>query len=221
MKTLTLSLLVLLLAGAADAQDWSLRVATGPFLFGDFVERTLRIETETGSEEQTTTLSAATRAGLAVDLEKGLSDRFAIRAEGTFTRAPLSIGGTGDDDGVEIEAGELDVTTLSLPLVLRLNPRGTFRFHLFAGPAYVSYRIERRGVDGPGIRIFRGTRTTWGVAGGGGASWNFSSRFAVEGQIVDVTTASPFKDTELATIGQTRFPRPHNLHTTIGIRVHF
>ena len=220
MRTLTFSLF-LFAAASLHAQDWSIRVASGHFLFGDFVERTLRIETETGSEDQTTALSAATRAGLAVDLEKGFSDRFAVRLEGTFARAPLSIGGEDGDDGVEIDAGELDAFTLSLPLVFRINPRGTFRFHLLAGPAYATYRIEAQGLQGPGIRVFRGTRNVWGLAAGGGASWNWSKRFAVEAQIVDVTTRSPFEDTELAAIGRTDFPRPHNLHTTLGIRIHF
>ena len=220
MRTLSLSLF-LLLAASAQAQDWSVRVASGPFLFGDFVERTLRIETETGSEDQTTTLSAATRAGLSVDIEKGFSDRFAVRLEATFARAPLSIGGEDDDDGVEIDAGELDAFTLSLPLVFRINPRGTFRFHLLAGPAYAAYRIEQEGIQGPGIRVFEGTRNEWGLAAGGGASWHWSERFSVDAQIVDVTTGSPFRDTELASIGRTEFPRPHNVHTTLGIRIHF
>jgi opacity protein-like surface antigen len=220
MRTLSLSLL-LLLASSLQAQDWSIRVGSGPFLFGDFAERTLRIETETGSEDQTTTLSAATRAGLAVDIEKSFSDRFAVRLEGTFARAPLSIGGSGDDDGVEIDAGELDIFTISLPLVFRINPRGTFRFHLLAGPAYAAYKIESEGIQGPGIRLFRGTRNEWGLAAGGGASWNFSETFAAEAQIVDVVSGSPFRKTEIATIGRTDFPRPHNVHTTIGLRIHF
>jgi hypothetical protein len=220
MRKLSLALF-LFAASTLHAQDWSIRVASGPFLFGDFVERTLQIETETGSEDQTTTLSAATRAGLAVDIEKGFSDRFAVRLEATFARAPLSIGGEDDDDGVEIDAGELDAFTLALPLVFRINPRGTFRFHLLAGPAYAAYRIEQEGIQGPGIRVFQGTRNEWGLAAGGGASWNWSQRFAVEAQIVDVATASPFRDTELATIGRTTFPRPHNIHTSLGIRVHF
>jgi hypothetical protein len=220
MRTLSLSLF-LLAASSLHAQDWSIRVASGPFLFGDFVERTLTIETETGSEDQTTVLSAATRAGLAVDIEKAFSERFAVRLDGTFARAPLSIGGEDDNDGVEIDAGELDAFTLSLPLVFRINPRGTFRFLLLAGPAYASYRIEAEGLQGPGIRVFRGTRNVWGLAAGAGAAWHWSERFAVEAQIVDVTTSSPFQNTELASIGRTDFPRPHNLHTTLGIRVHF
>lgn len=221
MKKPTLVLLVLLtLSLPARAEDWSLRVATGAFVFGDFVERTLLAGTETGSEEQTLTLSAATRPGVAVDLERGFSDRFAVRLEGTFARAPLAIKGD-DDDGVEIEAGELDVATFSMPLVFRLNPRGTFRFHLFAGPAYAGYRITARENSTSSIRTFRGTRQEWGLAVGGGVGWHWSESLAVEGELTDVATASPFRDTEIGLIGRTSFPRPHNVHTTVGLRWKF
>lgn len=211
---------LLLLASTAAADSWSAGVASGPFVFGDFARRTLRIQTETGSEDQTTTLSAATRAGLAVDLERSFSDRFAMRVEGTFARAPLAIKGV-DDGGVSLDAGEVDVTTVMVPLVFRINPRGTFRFHIHAGPAYAMYNIERRSNAASSIRLFRGTRSSWGAAVGAGAEWRFNNRFAIEARLTDVATQSPFRESERALIGRTEFPRPHNIHTVLGIRVGF
>src|SRR6476469_4435701 len=78
-----------------QAQNWSLVAGAGPFVFGDFVRRTLQTGNEGASGQQTTRLSASTRPGLSVDLERNLGgDRFAIRLEGTFTHAPLAIKGS-------------------------------------------------------------------------------------------------------------------------------
>ncbi len=212
--------LVLISATASYGSDWSVGIATGPFVFGDFAKRTLRIQTETGSAEQTTTLSAATRAGLAVDLERSFSERFAMRVEGAFTRAPLVIKGN-DDDGVSLNAGDVDIATLGLPLVYRINPRGTFRFNVHAGPSYAAYRINRRDNASSSIRLFRGTRASWGVAFGGGVDWHLSDRFAIEARLTDIATESPFRESEMSAIGRTEFPRPHNVHTMIGVRFGF
>lgn len=220
------SFLVLLVCATTlsrvEAQNWSVGAGTGPFVFGDFIRRTLQTGNETGSGEQTTRLSAGTRAGLAFDIERALGgDRFAVRLEGTFTRAPLAVKGSRKG-GVELDAGKINVSTFALPLVLRLNPRGTFRFHVMGGPAYALYRITNRTNASSTIRTFSGNRGRWGAGFGGGLTWQWSERFALEGQIGDVSTSSPFRRTDIpAGFGRVQIPRPHNVHTTIGFRYRF
>lgn len=220
-KTLLALAVAATLSTPLRAQNWSLGVATGPFVFGDFVRRTLTTSTETGTGSQTTKLSASTRAGLSVDIERSFSERFAVRAEGTFTRAPLAIKGSSGN-GVSLDAGDLNVGTFMLPLVFRINPNGTFRFHLLGGPAYAAYRITRQQNASSSISEFVGTRSRWGVAGGGGVAWQWSKRFGVEGQIVDISTSSPFERDDFPRgFGKVEIPRTHNVHTTIGLRVKF
>ncbi len=220
------SMCVLILCAAVvapvRAQNWSLGVGTGPFVFGDFVRRTLLTGNEGGSGEQTTRLSASTRPGLSIDLERNLGgDRFAIRLEGAFTRAPLAVKGS-TSDGVSLDAGKINVGTFMTPLVLRLNPRGTFRFHVMGGPAYAIYDISRRSNASATLSPFTGSRARWGAALGGGVAWQWTPRFAVEGQITDITTSSPFKRTDFSSgFGRTEIPRTHNVHTTIGLRYRF
>lgn len=219
-KFLTIAPLLLAFTLPLTAQDWSFGAATGPFVFGDFVERTLRPGTGEGpTGTQTTVLTAGTRVGLAFDVERRFSDRWAMRVEGTFTRAPLAVEVQGGgDDGVEIDAGELDVSTWMVPLVFRINPRGTFRFHLLGGPAVAIYRAHAvDNVDGA-EPVFEGTQAEYGVAFGGGVGWWFSDRFAVEGNITDTITGSPFKREQFPDVPGIDIPRPHNVHTTVGLR---
>src|SRR5436305_7245709 len=90
---------------AQNAQNWSVGIATGPFVFGKFVERTTRTGTETSSSTTTIRLTAAPRPGVAADIERSFSDRWAIRLEGTFTDSKLSVKNkTGS--GVSIDAGK-------------------------------------------------------------------------------------------------------------------
>jgi opacity protein-like surface antigen len=219
MRNLAISLLLLLAVSApVSAQQWSAGVATGPFVFGDFLERSLRPGNETGSEEPgTLTLSAATRAGLSVDIERSFSERFAMRVEGTFTRAPLAIKGS-EDSGVEIDAGDLDVTTIMVPLVFRINPRGAFRFHVHGGPALALYHLDARENSAGAEPAFEGTKQQWGVAFGGGVAWWLSDRFAVEGNLTDIVTSSPIDRDQLPDVPGIDVPRPHNVHTTVGVR---
>jgi opacity protein-like surface antigen len=206
----------------AQAQDWSVGAGAGPFVFGQFVERTTRISTGEGSATQTVVLSAGTRAGLSVDIERNLSDRFALRLEGSFTRAPLGIKGKDrQDDSVDIPAGDIDVTTVMLPLVVRINPRGTFRFHIMGGPAAAAYSIKTRPNAEGSIPIFRGTRTEYGAAVGAGGAWYFTEYFAIEANVIDINTSSPFKREEMGTLGSVDIQRPNNLHSTLGIRYRF
>lgn len=221
-KPMKTSLFLFFLAASAPvfAQNWSIGAGTGPFVFGDFVRRTMRIGNEGGSELQTSTLSAATRAGLAVDLERSFSDRFAVRVEGAFTHAPLAVKASGNQE-FSIDAGNIDITTLMVPLVFRINPRGTFRLHVMGGPAYAAYRITNRPNAAGTVPPFRGTRDDWGAALGAGVAWQWSERFAVEGQLTDIGTRSPFRRSDFSGLGATEIPYTHNIHTTIGVRYRF
>ena len=64
-KKLTIRLALLLCALPATAQNWSIRVRSGAFVFGDFLERHVRpVASDPSSGTITLTLSAATRPGL-------------------------------------------------------------------------------------------------------------------------------------------------------------
>ncbi len=220
-KIMTIGLL-LLAAAPLSAQNWSIGVGTGAFVFGDFVERRQR---GPGSPDQpsvvtTLTLSAETRAGLSVDLERSFSERWAVRVEGAFTRAPLSVKDENDDD-FSLDAGELDVMTLMTPVVFRINPRGSLRLHVLIGPAFAMYRPVGRSNADANIAVFRGSRSEWGAAAGAGLGWQWSDRFAVEGQIVDIVTTSPFKREDFSGLSGITIPKPHNVHTTVGVRYRF
>ena len=211
-----LPLLLLTALPAAAQENWSIGVGTGPFIFGDFVKRTLLIGNTGPSGRQTATLSAATRAGVSVDVQKMFSDHFGFRAEGTFTRAPLAVK-SGDENGVDIPAGKLNVTTFTLPIVWQLNRNGAFRFHLMGGPAYAMYDTSGR-TNASGIPVFEGHRNRFGAVAGGGVAWHLSERFAVEANIEDIVTSSPFERSDFPNTPGFSIERPNNIHTTIGIR---
>lgn len=222
-KILTTAVLLLALAFPTAAQQWSVGAGTGPFIFGDFVRRTVRPGNESGSDDrQQLIVSAATRAGLTVDLERSFSDRWAVRLEGTFTRAPISIKTEGgDEDGTEIDAGDIDIGTFMLPLVFRINPRGAFRLHLHGGPALALYHISARENSSGAEPAFEGTKQEWGLAYGGGVAWWVSDRFAVEANLTDIVTSSPFDEVDDGDVPGVEVPRPHNVHTTLGVRWKF
>ncbi len=220
MKNLAVFALALVFAVPAVAQDWSVGVASGPFVFGDFLERTVRIGTGDGpGSDQTLVLSAATRAGLAVDVERRLNDRFAVRLEGTFTNAPLRLGQAGNE-GNELDAGDLDVTTFMLPVVFRINRNGAFRFHIMAGPALAFYRGNAPEGQG-GEPLFEETQSEWGAAFGGGVGWWISDRVAIEANLTDIITTSPFNREDFSSTQSVHIPKPHNVHTTLGVRWRF
>lgn len=217
-KLLPALLLLLLTTTSAAAQNWSLGVRTGAFVFGDFVERTLRAGNTTPGDKQTVTLSAGTEPGLAVDLEKSFNDRWAIRAAGTFTRAPLAIKGESEDETFELDAGDVDVATFSVPLVFRINKNGNLRFHVLAGPAYAAYRTHTQNNAFNEVPVFEGTRGEWGLTAGAGLTWRWSDRFGLEAGIADTVTGSPFKRSDFPDVPGIDLKRPHNVHTTVGIR---
>jgi len=221
LKNLTFAALLLAISLPATAQNWSFGAATGPFVFGDFVERKLRLTNGEDNEPVTMTLSAATRAGLALDLERSLGDRWAVRVEGTFTRAPFTAkqsGGPGD--GTEISEGKLSVSTFMLPVVFRINPHGAFRVHLMAGPAVAIYRADAPKSAGASP-AFEGTQGEWGGAFGGGIGWWVSDRFAIEGNLTDIVTTSPFDRDSFPDVPGITIRNPHNVHTTVGLRWKF
>lgn len=219
-KNLTTLLLLLAAALPASAQNWSIGVRTGAFVFGDFVERRLRpVSGDPGGEPVTYTLSAATRPGLAVDLERQMGERWAFRLEGTFTSSPLTFE-DNSDDGTDIRSGEVDVTTFTIPLVFCINTGGSFRLHLMAGPAYAMYKFNPP-ASSTVIPVASTTRNEWGVMGGGGIIWQVSERFGVEGSISDIVTTSPFEGEDTENLPGVDVPRPHNVHTTVGVRYRF
>jgi len=214
----------ILIAASPDtrAENWSLGVATGPFVFGRFADRTVTISTEGQSATTKTRLSAATRPGAAVDIERSLGDRFAIRLEGTWTSAPLRIKSASGSQGVTLDAGKINVTALAAPVVFRINPRGAIRFELLGGPAYALYNVHRTASGGVTASLFDGTRGRWGGAAGAGVAWWWSKSFAVEGRVQDIVTSSPFRPTDITPSGAfVHIPKPQNGHTTIGIRYLF
>lgn len=220
-KSTILAVTLFIVALPAAAQKWSVGVGSGAFVFGDFVERRMRAAAGGGPGGSVTmVLTAEPRAGLSIDLQRDLAPRWALRFEGAFTSSPLAVGQQGEDDSVGISAGEMDVTTIAAPLVFRINPRGTFRFHLMGGPAYAMYRISGRS-NLSGIVPINETRSEWGVIGGGGVGWWFSDRFAAEANISDIATSSPFDREDFPNVPGFSIPRPHNVHTTVGVRWRF
>lgn len=219
-KILTTTAALLAITLPLTAQNWSIGVHSGPFVFGDFVERKVRPSVgQPGGDTVTMTLSAATRAGLAVDIQRDFSERWGVRLEGTFTNAPLSLKEEGDD-ALTFNAGEIDVTTVMLPIVFRINPKGSFRFHLMAGPAYAMYDFQPEANSG-GISAISRSENEWGLALGGGVGWWMSDRFAVEGTITDIVTTSPFDRSDFPDVPGYTIPKPHNVHTTVGVRWRF
>lgn len=210
------------LAGTSSAGDWSVAVGSGPFLFGQFARKSLIAGTPESTTKITTSLSAATRAGGTVDVEHGFSDRFAVRLESSFTKAPLSVKTGSGRGGVELGTGDISVTSVILPLVFRINPRGAFRFHLMGGPAFANYDVRRTASAQASNFLFGGSRGQYGVAGGAGLGWWLGQHIAVEGQIVDIVTSSPIARQEftVATRGVS-IPRPKNVHTTLALRYRF
>lgn len=199
---------------AATAQNWSVGGGIGPFVFGHFVEKTSVVGTEQGTSTTTSNLSAATRPGVAADIERDFGRWLGVRLGASWTYAPLRA------SGVNLEAAHIGVTTFVLPVVLNLN-RGDFRVHLMAGPAYALYHGNARGGGATSFPLFNGTRGRAGGMAGGGVAWWLSNRFGLEGEISDTVTASPFRLADLPSAKGVRIVKPQNVHTTVGIRYRF
>jgi len=217
--TFRLTLLcVLFIAPAVLADDWSLGAGTGPFVFGKFVSRTSRITTDTAVSTTTLRLSAATRPGLVVDVERSFSERWAARLEGTFTESKLSVRGSGS--GVHLDAGRLNVTSWALPLVFTINPHGSMTLQIFGGPAFAQYDIHA--TTNHSLQPFNGSRGRAGGMAGVDLQWWLRHSFAIEAKAQDIVTASPFErsDFPVNTTGL-EIAKPHNVHTSLGIRWRF
>jgi hypothetical protein len=209
------------IAAPIAADDWSVAIGTGPFLFGKFAQKSQIAGTPESTTNITTSLSAATRAGGLAEIRYGFSDRFAIALESSFSKAPLSERTGSGHSGVDLETAKISVTTLALPIVFRINPRGAFRFHLMGGPAFANYNL-RRTPGAPPNFLFEGSRGRYGFTGGAGLGWWFGEHIGIEGQIADIITSSPIAREEfsVATRGVS-IPRLQNVHTTIALRYRF
>ncbi len=81
---------------------------------------------------------------------------------------------------------------------------------------------RRRGSSGTSLPLFEGTRGRWGGVAGVGVGWWWSGNFAVEWQVSDIVTASPFSIEDFAPSAKgIRIPKPQNASTTVGIRYRF
>lgn len=220
LRPLPLAVLVLLALPAA-AQSWSFGLGAGPFIFGKFLQRTQHISNGETSVTTTSTLSAATRAGFAMDIGHDVGSRWGWRAEATYVEAPLRLKPSSGGGGVNIDAGRLRVTTLVVPLVLNFNTHGAFRFDLFGGPAYAMYTLHSSSSTTASAQPFEGTRNRWGFAAGGGIDWWVTDRFAAEGRIEDTVTGSPVERSDVSSPGSVHILKPQNVHTTVGIRYRF
>jgi hypothetical protein len=214
---------VALLAAAlpAAAQSWSLGLGTGPFIFGKFARRTQTLTNGETTATTSSTLSAATRAGLSADIGRDFNGWLGLRVGASWTEAPMRLKSTTGDNGVNIDAGKMRITTFTAPFVVSLNRHGAFRFDLLGGPAYAMYEIRRTTDTGASAPAFEGTRGRWGFVGGAAVNWWFSDRFAAEGKIEDIVTSSPFEKTDFASTTGLRILRPQNVHTTVGLRLRF
>jgi opacity protein-like surface antigen len=212
---------LLVLAVPAAAQTWSFGAGTGPFIFGKFMKRTQVISNGESTVTIHTALSAKTRPGLAIDLGRDFNDWLGLRLEGTWTEGPLRLKSEHGDNGVNLTAGNLRVTTFSAPLVVSLNRHGAFRFQLFGGPACAIYDINPSSGIPTTAQTFEGTRQRWGFTGGAGVQWWWSDRFAAEGRVQDIVTSSPIERSDTGGPGAVDILRPHNVHTTVGIRYRF
>ncbi|HEX3107465.1 MAG TPA: hypothetical protein VHU41_00120, partial [Thermoanaerobaculia bacterium] len=164
-------------------------------------------------------LTGKTRPGVLADIERDFSERFAVRLEGSFTNARVAVRDEGGSE-VGIDAGKINVSTFMAPLVIRINPHGSLRFHILGGPACAIYHV-RQTIGATQVPLFAGTRNRWGYAAGAGADWWFGRRLAAEGQVTDIDTASPFEKSDFAAAAFVKIPRTHNVHTTLGLRLRF
>jgi hypothetical protein len=69
---------------------------------------------------------------------------------------------------------------------------------------------------------------SWSMSGGvgpfafgAGVGWWVSNRFAVEGQVADMVTASPFGRSDFVAGEQVAIPKLENVHITAGLRWKF
>jgi len=223
MVTRTAFALLSLLALPAAAQDWGVIAGSGPFVFGDFAESRSRITNGVDTIELRYSLSAATRAGGVAGFERFLNDRLSLRAEFSFTQAPVAVKSSGsDEDSVSVGVGDLSVTALVIPLTFRFNRGGTFRPFLAAGPAVVAYDLKPERATRT-VPLFSGTRVRAGASLSGGVEWWISDKWILRGEATDIVSKSPINESDFRGTSTLRseITTPNNLHTTLGIVFRF
>lgn len=220
-------LLTLVVSADAWASDWTIGAATGPFVFGHFAERSVTIGSGETRRRIRYALSAETRPGVKLGLQRDFNDRVSMRLEGSFVNAPLAIKTGSDSDRPASETGSLQiarmrVTSVALPLVVRINRRGALRPFLGGGPTFVMYETERRSQSAL-LPLFAGKRSQAGLDLIVGIEWSISRSFSLEGDLRDSITRSPFRKEDLQTSPALSrgLPSVHNLHSTIGLRYRF
>ncbi|HEU5163856.1 MAG TPA: outer membrane beta-barrel protein [Thermoanaerobaculia bacterium] len=222
MRRHALLFLLPLLAVPLAAGDWGIGAGSGAFLFGDFARFRSTVGTELSTVETEEVLAASTRPGLQIHLERFAGARWSIRSDATIVRAPLSVGASGDEDGVSLDIGDLDVLTVSLAAAFRFNRDGRLRPFLYAGPVWAQFAIRED--EETGVRpIFDDSRDELGAVAGAGLEWWVSERFAIRGEISDIVTPSPFEESDFEGIeGQhVEIPDAHNIHTVVGVTWRF
>src|ERR1700739_3969309 len=99
-----LSAVLLAAALPSFAEDWSVGGGVGPFVFGKFATRTSAVGSELPGSTTTSRLSAATRPGVAADIEYDFAPRIGLQFGAAWTYAPLQLKGSGSN-GVIVDAG--------------------------------------------------------------------------------------------------------------------
>lgn len=215
--------LLLLFAIPCSAQHWGVTFGSGPFIFGSFAESRSRISNGLETKVIEHVLSASTTAGAVAGVERFYNDRVSLRAEVSFTKAPIAVKSSGDEeDSVSVGVGDMSVSAFVIPVTFRFNRRGTLRPFISAGPAAVAYDVEPS-TSTRSVPLFRGTRVRAGAAASAGAEWWISNRWIIRGEVIDIVTQSPLKESDLsgAQTLQSEITIPHNLHTTIGVAYRF
>lgn len=209
----------------ASGGEWSVGASAGPFFFGRFAESQVTIVNGESTVRISRSLTAKTRAGLLLDVERIFNDRVSIRFDAGINEAPLSISIDDDDtpdDGTSLEVGEMRVTTFSVPLVFRFNSAGTFRPYILAGVAYAFYDFQPA-ESTRSLPLFEGTRGRLGATAGAGLDWWLSHSLAIFAQTSDIYTKAPLSADDFKGPRPRSYSieNPHNVHTTLGLRYSF
>ena len=225
MRILLFVFALMLSPALAGAGEWTVGASAGPFFSGRFAESQVTIVNGESTVRISRSLTAKTRAGLLLDVERRFNDRVSFRFEAGINEAPLSISTDDDDtpdDGTSLEAGEMRVMTFSIPLVFRFNRAGSLRPYILAGPAYSLYDFEPNQSTGS-VPIFDGTRGRLGATAGAGLDWWLSDRLAIFAQTSDIYTRAPLNadDFEGPRPRSYSIENPHNVRTSVGLRYSF
>lgn len=225
MRSAFLLIVAFLLAPVAARGEgaWTIAAGSGAFVFGDFVEIHTTVENELDRLEIEETLSARTRAGLQVQIARWIDERWSIRADGTFVRAPFSVETASNEErGVALEVGEIDVVTIALAAAFRFSRGGRLRPYVFAGPAWTRYKIDPNEETGS-PPVFSEPRSELGGVAGAGVEWWLSDRFALRGEISDTLTPSPFEREDFPGVNENELEIPdlHHIHTVVGALYRF